>query len=130
MANSGCTRATAAGSPPTMKTSSAFLAPASAPETGASTMATPMADRRVAVRRVSQGSEDEVSRSKAPRLKPVASPSVPKVTVSTSRPFGSMVMTMSDAAATAPGVAEIRASGIAAFTRSSTAESISKTLTG
>ncbi len=71
-------------------------------------MATPRWASLSETSRVSQGSADEVSRSSEPGLKPSASPSAPNATSRTSRPEGSMVTTMSDAAATSAGVVASR----------------------
>src|SRR5580704_18908394 len=101
-----------------MKTNSAFWAPASAPDTGASTIATPLAANRPAVLRVYQGSEDDVSNSRQPLPNPSARPSGPNTTASTSRPCGNMVTTTSEAAATSLGQETKAAPGVLARKRS------------
>ena len=62
--------------PPHMKTSSAAFAPHSAPDTGASTIATPASASRRPVASVSHGSDDDVSSSSAPGRRPCSRPSV------------------------------------------------------
>ena len=107
--SSGLTRCTVAVSPPTMNTSSAACAPHCAPDTGASTTATPVACSAAAVSRVIHGCADEVSSNKAPGFKVCTRPRGPSVTSRTTSPFGSIVMTMSLLSPTAAGVSTAQA---------------------
>ena len=93
--SSGRTRLMSALSPPAMKTKSAASAPQAAPDTGASTMATPWAASFSAVCLVSHGSDDEVSSNRLPGFMPAARPSLAKTTCCTTEPLGNMVMTTS-----------------------------------
>ena len=91
-----------------MNTSSAPFAPASAPDTAASTIVAPLSATVFAVCCVSQGSLEEVSSSAASRRRPWTRPSSPSATVCTACPFGSIVITMSLASATSRGVRAAR----------------------
>ena len=102
--SSGRTRSRSAAAPPHMKTSSAAFAPHSAPETGASIIATPASSSMRPVASVSQGSDDEVSSSSAPGLRPRSRPSSPATSACTTAPFGTIVTTMSLRAASSAGV--------------------------
>ena len=71
-----------------MNTSSAASAPHCAPDTGASTIDAPRAATAAAVSRVSHGSDDEVSTSKAPARRPAAMPSAAEHRVAHHAPVG------------------------------------------
>ena len=113
-----------------MNTSSAACAPHSAPETGASTMATPRPASASAVPSVSQGSDDEVSSSSAPGAKPCSRPWSPPTSARTTSPFGTMVTTMSLAAASAAGDAAATAFGSVAARAAATPGAASKSCSG
>jgi hypothetical protein len=86
--NSGCTRAQASASPPTMMVSVPAIAPGSPPDTGASSASTPRADRRAAIDCAAAGAIVLMSMWMWPGAAPSATPSGPSVTCSTSGASG------------------------------------------
>jgi len=113
-----------------MNTNSAAMAPASAPDTGASTVEMPAFASPAAISLVNSGSEDDVSSSRPPGLKPCTSPRAPSAVSRTSTPEGSIVMTMSEALATAAGVSAAFTPGTAARNRAMGSGFKSRTVSG
>ena len=99
----GVARAKAASSPPTMIESAASIAPRSPPLTGASSIATPLAENAAAIVRVGSGSIELMSITREPSETPSITPPVPTRTCSTSAVSGSIVIVMSLPAATDAG---------------------------
>src|SRR6266550_5017897 len=103
---SGITRATSASSPPIMIASRASIAPTSPPDTGASSVRKGgrFAAARFARSRVAAGLIVLMSIARSPSCAPLAIPSAPNMTASTSGVLVTIVTTMSLRAATSRGV--------------------------
>ena len=87
-----------------MMDSAASMAPFSPPETGASSMRTPLAPRAFPTFWETSGEIVDMSAKSCPRVTPSIRPSLPSATSSTSGEFGSMAMMTSDWAATSFGL--------------------------
>src|SRR5438552_3865482 len=96
----GCARANACALPPTMKVSVAACAPATPPETGASSIARPLLSAAPATARAVSTSIVEQSISKVPGTALATTPSSPRYTSRTSWPLGSIVIITSAIAQT------------------------------
>jgi hypothetical protein len=90
-------------SPPTMIESAPSMAPFSPPETGASSIATPLASSAVPTFLETIGEIVDMSAKIRPRRAPSTMPLGPSATSSTSGEFGSIVMSTSHCAATSLG---------------------------
>ncbi len=107
--NTGSARSNGAASPPTMIVRVPAMAPASPPETGASSQEAPSDAARSASLRVTAGEIVDMSATISPGRAPLSTPSGPIATCSTSGESGTMVTTISDWAATSAGLAPARA---------------------
>jgi hypothetical protein len=104
-------------SPPTMIESAPSIAPFSPPDTGASSIGTPLAANACPIFWETIGEIVDMSAKTSPGFTPSMMPSVPRATDSTSGELGSMVITTSHRAATSFGE---EAATAPAWTRSST----------
>ncbi len=100
----GSTWSKTALSPPTMIESAASIAPCSPPDTGASSIFTPLAASALPTFCDTIGEIVDMSAKISPGFAPSMMPSLPSATSSTSGEFGSIVMRTSDCAATSRGV--------------------------
>src|SRR6185369_1750613 len=102
--STGLARSRSAASPPMKIDRVPFFAPSLPPETGPSSIWTPVAASRSANWRVADGEIVDMSTTSVPAAAPSATPAGPKRTASTSGVSETMVITTSLAAATAAGL--------------------------